>query len=64
MKKRDFTTEKDADLTSELAQKREEVRVFRFAVSGSATRNVRTLRNNKKDIARILTVLSARSHIA
>lgn len=62
MKKQDFTKEQDADLMKTLAVKREAVRGFRFGVAGSATRDVRTLRTDKKDIARILTELNTRCH--
>ena len=64
MKKTNFTKEKDTDLLETLAKKREEVRDFRFSMAGSAARDVKALRANKKDIARILTELSARTHAA
>jgi ribosomal protein L29 len=55
---KDKTTEA---LQQELAQMREALRVFRFGGAGSRSRNVREGRNLRKDIARILTELSARS---
>jgi ribosomal protein L29 len=54
---KDKTTEA---LQQELAQMREALRVFRFGGAGSRSRNVREGRNIRKDIARILTELSAR----
>ena len=47
-------------LQAELSEKRESLRVFRFGGAGSRSRNVREGRNLRKDIARILTELSAR----
>jgi ribosomal protein L29 len=64
MKKQDFTKEKDADLMNTLTKKREELRMFRFGTAGSATRDVKALHTNKKDVARILTELAARSRHA
>lgn len=52
------------DLTKLLAEKRDEVRQFRFGVAGGATRNVRAVRTAKREIARILTLLSARKNAA
>ncbi len=43
-----------------LGEKREEERHLRFGVAGSATRDVRAIRTNKREIARILTELNAR----
>lgn len=62
MKKTDFTKEQDAELMKTLAAKRGDVRGFRFGTAGSAKRDVRALRANKKDIARILTELNKRKH--
>lgn len=61
MKKEDFTKKKDSELAELLAEKREEVRTFRFNAAGSALRDVRAVRLAKKSIARILTERSARS---
>lgn len=47
-------------LISYVQEKREEVRSFRFGVAGAGTRNVRSVRQAKKEIARALTELSAR----
>lgn len=52
------------DLMKLLSEKRDEVRQFRFGVAGSATRNVRAVRTAKREIARILTLLSARKNTA
>ncbi len=47
-------------LQTEVSEKREALRVFRFGGAGSRSRNVREGRNLRKDIARILTELNAR----
>ena len=56
----DFKKYSVADLQKELAEKREELRKFRFAESGSRTRDVRAGRTARRDIARLLTELKAR----
>lgn len=61
MKKEDLTQKKESELATLLAEKREEVRAFRFSAAGSALRDVRAVRLAKKSIARILTELSART---
>lgn len=49
------------DLTKLVADKREELRALRFNVAGSKTRNVKLARSLRKEIARALTALSART---
>lgn len=61
MKKQDFKKNTDADLIKTLAQKREELRTFRFGTAGSVSRDVKAFHTNKKDVARILTELNVRS---
>ena len=46
------------ELNSLLSEKQLALRAFRFAVSGSNTRNVKEGNALKKDIARILTILN------
>ena len=45
----------DTDLATMLAEKREELRLFRFGTAGSATRDVRAVRKARRTVARILT---------
>jgi len=45
----------EQDLTKMLREKEESLRMFRFAISGSKTRNVREGRMLRRDIARIYT---------
>ncbi len=57
---KDIKEKKDTDLFKLLSEKEDALRVFRFGVSGSKTRNVREGRAIRKDIARIKTELSLR----
>lgn len=45
----------DKDLNTDLKEKRESLREFRFGMTGSRTRNIKEGKQLKKDIARILT---------
>ena len=51
----EYKEKNDRDLEKSLIEKRSELRNFRFGVAGSKTRDVKTGKNLKKDIARILT---------
>lgn len=55
-----ITEKNQKDLAKELSEKREELRKFRFGMSGSATRDTKRGRNLRKDISRILTELRRR----
>jgi ribosomal protein L29 len=57
----DLQKQSKEDLTKSLVEKRAALRGFRFGGAGSRTRNVREGRNLRKEIARILTELRARS---
>jgi ribosomal protein L29 len=59
MKKIIFKDMKGTELAKLLADKREALRTFRFAVAGSKSKNVKEGATLKKDIARILTALRA-----
>lgn len=52
----------EAELSKLLKDKREALRVFRFALSGSKTRNIKEGRGLRKEIAQILTILNAKKH--
>ncbi len=45
----------DADLTTFLLEKREELRVLRFGTAGSSVRDTHSMRKVRKTVARILT---------
>ncbi|GMU74002.1 MAG: hypothetical protein AMXMBFR44_2010 [Candidatus Campbellbacteria bacterium] len=51
----------DKDLVTLVTEKREALRQVRFATSSSRGRDVKKLRESKKEIARALTELSART---
>jgi len=52
------------DLVKLLSEKREEVRVFRFDLAGSAKKNVKASMLARKEIARILTEENQRNRDA
>jgi len=60
MKSTELTKKKDAELVKLLASKKEEIREHSFGVSG-ASKGI-SPKNIRKDIARILTELSARAN--
>ena len=51
----------NAELAKLLSEKRKALRLFRFGIAGSKAKNVKEGRNLKKEIARILTEINARS---
>jgi ribosomal protein L29 len=53
-----------ADLTKTLAEKRESLRLFRFGNAGSKSKNVKEAKGIRKDIARILTEITAQKKSA
>jgi len=54
----DFKNKTAQELKEMLKAKQEALRVFRFAMSGSKTKNLKEGNNLKKDIARINTLLN------
>lgn len=57
---KEFEKKSEKDLVKMLSEKREEQRQLRFGTAGSATRDVRAVRTNRREVARILTELNAR----
>ena len=55
MKKKNLQTE---DLPKLLKEKRESIKELRFKLVACGLKNTKELRENKKDIARILTILN------
>jgi len=49
------------ELKKALVALRKDLREFRFSIAGSKTRDTKEGRNTRKEIARILTELNARS---
>ena len=57
---KDLQKKNDAELTAFVQEAKEAMRQQRFAVAGSKGRDVKKMREDKKDIARALTALRAR----
>jgi ribosomal protein L29 len=57
---KDLIKKTEKELVAMLKEKREALRVFRFALSGSKTRNIKEGNNIKKEIARIMTAINAK----
>ncbi len=56
---KDLIKKTKIELEDTLTEKREALRKFRFGVSGSKIKNTKEGHNLRKEIARILTVISA-----
>ena len=56
----EFISKDSTELTKLLAEKREELRDFRFSMKGSKIRNTKLGMQLRKDIARILFVLGVK----
>ena len=59
---KELLAKKEADLIKLLKEKREALRNFKFAISGSKTRNVKEGGMLRREIARILTALNIKKH--
>lgn len=57
MKIKEIREKNSEELKKLLNEKREAVRKSRFEIAAKQIKNIREMRNNKKDIARILTTL-------
>ena len=60
MKIKEIREKNSEELKKLLAEKREDVRNLRFDIAAKQAKNNRKLRNDKKDIAKVLTVLNAK----
>ena len=58
---RDFLRLSEKELGKLLSDKKEKIRQFQFDISAGKLKNVRELRETKRDVARILTILTSRS---
>ena len=58
MKSSELRQKSKAELNKILKEKKEELRQFYFDLASGKVKNIRTVRKDKKDIARILTILS------
>lgn len=59
---KEFKNKTPQELTKLIAEKREDLRAFRFDSTGSKTKNVKLGHTTKKEIARIMTELSIRKN--
>lgn len=57
---KDLIKKTEKELQVMLKDKQEALRVFRFALSGSKTRNIKEGQSIRKDIARIMTILNTK----
>ena len=55
---KELKNKKEKDLEKLIEEKRERIRQLRFAIASGKVKNVREMRNLRKDIARILTILN------
>ncbi len=55
-----LTKKTEKELKKELIEKRKAIRQFRFNIAGSKLKDVKTGKELKKDVARILTELNTR----
>lgn len=62
MKSKEIINKTEADLSKLLGEKREILRVFRFGGAGAKTKNVKQGRAIRKDIARIMTTMTANAN--
>ncbi len=62
-KKTNFTNHTPEALAKFVSEKRESLRVSRFAASGSKNHNVKEARSIRKEIARALTETNARQKV-
>ncbi len=63
MKIKELRQKKIADLHKLLKSNREELRSLRFSISSEQEKNVRKMRDVKKDIAKILTILNTKNEV-
>lgn len=63
MKAKDLRDKNINELIKNLEEKRNEAQTLTFDVSVKQAKNHRELRNTKRDIARILTVISEKNNI-
>lgn len=58
MKAKELREKSIGELEKLLAEKRENVRKFRFDMATKQVKNKRQMRNEKKDVAKILTLIN------
>ncbi|MFA5013776.1 MAG: 50S ribosomal protein L29 [Candidatus Paceibacterota bacterium] len=58
MKSKELIKQNTAELNKLLLEKRQKMQATRFKASSGGIKNVKEFKENKKDIARILTILN------
>jgi ribosomal protein L29 len=64
IKMTDITSKTSADIIKMIDEKREALRVFRFGGAGAKIKDVKQGRSIRKDIARMMTVMTAQKKAA
>ncbi len=64
MKISELQQKNDADLLAFIAEKRDELQKMRFGTAGAGARNSHAVRDTRREIARALTLLNARTRAA
>jgi len=62
MKAKELRMKKDAELKKTIGTLREKLRVLRFELAAGKVKDVRAIRQNRKDVAKILTILKEKKH--
>ena len=62
MKVKELRMKKDAELKKTIGTLREKLRVLRFELAAGKVKDVRAIRQDRKDIAKILTILKEKKH--
>ncbi len=62
MKVKELRMKKDAELKKTIGTLREKLRVLRFELAAGKVKDVRAIRQNRKDVAKILTILKEKKH--
>jgi large subunit ribosomal protein L29 len=62
MKAKELRIKKETGLRKTLADLREKLRSLKFDLAAGKVKNVREIRQIKKDIAKILTILKEKKH--
>jgi ribosomal protein L29 len=62
MKVKELRMKKDAELEKTIGTLREKLRVLRFELAAGKVKDVRAIRQNRKAVAKILTILKEKKH--
>jgi len=62
MKIKELRIKKEAGLHKTIAELREKLRILKFDLAAGKVKNVREIRQIKKDVAKILTILKEKKH--